>query len=267
MMANSGQSSGGLSGVLLALLVVACNKELDVAQCYPESSESGPSSGAAAPDASTDIIFPWSTSFEEGLCGYVRPMGFCYRKGIATYEIVTAPVHTGKFAVALTTYNEEGTQARCLRQGTFPTSAYYSAWFYVPSPPIESGVINLIHFSGDNAPSANGHGLWDVSLGQTSTGQFKLSVYDFITKRGRALTGDSPVPTDTWFHLVVYLKRASDATGELTLYQDDKAVLHLTGLVTDDSNWGQWLVGSYATGLSPSKATIYVDDVSITPDP
>ena len=33
--------------------------------------------------------------------------------------------------------------------------------------------------------------------------------------------------------------------------------------MTDDSRWGQWFVGNYATALSPPSSTVYVDDVTI----
>jgi hypothetical protein len=212
-------------------------------------------------------VFPWSTGFEAGFCEYVRPGGFCYRRGNATNELVMSPVHSGNFAAAYTTNNDLGTQARCVRQGTFPKSAYYSAWFYLPSTKIESGTWNLIHISGNDTPTSAARGLWDVSVVETSNGQLRLSVFNFIGGSTPTLSPALTIPTEAWFHVVFYLNRASDATGEVKLYQDDQLLLHLTGLVTDDSNWGQWYVGNYATGLAPSQTTIYVDDVSLSPNP
>jgi hypothetical protein len=39
--------------------------------------------------------------------------------------------------------------------------------------------------------------------------------------------------------------------------------VHLTGLATDNTDWGQWYVGNYATSLVPPSSTLYVDDVTI----
>jgi hypothetical protein len=39
--------------------------------------------------------------------------------------------------------------------------------------------------------------------------------------------------------------------------------LDLTGIATDDSRWGEWFVGNFATALSPASSTVYVDDVTI----
>jgi hypothetical protein len=63
----------------------------------------------------------------------------------------------------------------------------------------------------------------------------------------------------------MFLKRASDATGEVQVYQDGVSVVHQTGLVTDNnSQWGQWYVGNLGTNLTPPESTLYVDDVTIS---
>ncbi len=61
----------------------------------------------------------------------------------------------------------------------------------------------------------------------------------------------------------MFLRRAADATGEFALRLDGEVVLDLTELTTDDSLWGQWFVGNFATALSPASSIVYVDDVSI----
>lgn len=65
-------------------------------------------------------------------------------------------------------------------------------------------------------------------------------------------------------HLEVYFKRAKDATGEITLWQDSTEAVHLTGLATDPTDWGQWYVGNLANDLLPPNQTVYVDDVTIS---
>jgi hypothetical protein len=256
--------------LLLATLLTACDKQLEVAVC--DLAETAIPDGGledAGTSSSTGFVFPWSTSFETGFCGYARPAGLCYQRGTATFEVVTSPVRSGQFAAAYTTNSDPnalGTQARCVRQGTFPASAYYGAWFYVPSTRVVGRPWNLMHFRGSDTPSGETWGLWDVSLVQTDTDQLRASVWNFMDKSSPSLSLAPAIPIETWFHLEFYLKRASDATGEIALYQDDQMVLQLTGLVTDNSSWGQWYVGSYAQGLSPGKTTMYVDDVSLNPN-
>ena len=56
----------------------------------------------------------------------------------------------------------------------------------------------------------------------------------------------------------------ADATGEVIVYQDGVEAFHLTDIVTDDTNWGEWYVGNLATNLVPAGSTVYVDDVEIS---
>jgi hypothetical protein len=73
------------------------------------------------------------------------------------------------------------------------------------------------------------------------------------------------IPIAAWFHIQFYLKRASDATGEVALYQDGQQLLDLQNLITDDSSYGQWYVGNIVSALTPPDSTVYVDDVTIGP--
>ena len=145
-----------------------------------------------------------------------------------------------------------------------PVQAYYGAWYYIPSLAKNSGVWNLFHFTG----GSEGHGLWDVSLINSSSGALQPVVYRFplppANQGGKpALSFTPEIPIRQWFHLEVFLKRAQDATGEVQVYLDGVSLLHLTNLVTDDTDWGQWYVGNLATDITPPEYTLYVDDVTI----
>jgi hypothetical protein len=210
---------------------------------------------------------PWSTGFEDGFCGYSNPGGFCFSTGVSSYDVVTEPVHSGRYAAAFTVVADgtgTGAQARCVRQGELPTEAYYGAWYFVPSVSSSAGVWNLIHFQGGSSSRDTLHYLWDVSLADNGTGGFRLSVYDFLRKEVRTLSATPDIPIGSWFHIEVYLKRAADSSGALSVYQDGETLLALTGLATDDSAWGQWYVGNLASDLTPTHSTLYVDDITIS---
>ncbi|HEX2673469.1 MAG TPA: heparin lyase I family protein, partial [Polyangiaceae bacterium] len=107
-------------------------------------------------------------------------------------------------------------------------------------------------------------GLWDVTLiNNASDTGVQLLAYDFINGTVRKPTNPPTVPIGEWFHIQFYLKRASNATGAIRLYQNGKLLVEKTGIVTDDSTWGQWFVGNIAKGLTPPDSTLYVDDVTI----
>ena len=216
------------------------------------------------PDASVGV--PWTTSFEEGFCEYAAPLGFCYATGGGSFALVTSPVHSGQHAAAFSvqgTPDAGGSQARCVQQGAFPGAAYYGAWYYVPASAQNSGVWNLFHYQGGVAGQTL-HGLWDVSLVNVDAGgPLHVTFFDFLTGSSPTSSAAPPIPIGQWFHLEVYFKRAADATGELSMWQDGVQAVHLTGLATDNTDWGQWYVGNYATSLVPPSSTLYVDDVTI----
>jgi hypothetical protein len=230
------------------------------------------SGDAGAVDASLLVDAPWSTGFEDGFCGYAAAGGFCVASGPGAYGLVTSPVHSGRFAAAFTvsasSADDAGIQSRCVRQGAFPAASYYGAWYYLPATATNTGDWNLFHFQS-GTPGQTLNGMWDVSLASAADGGLSLYLlYDFTTSRlpPPAQTQWS-VPIGRWFHIEVYFKRASDNTGELALWQDGTRLADLSGVETDSANWGEWFVGNLASALKPSLSTLYVDDVTISPDP
>jgi hypothetical protein len=208
---------------------------------------------------------PWQTSFEDGFCGYRLDAGFCYSDPGAAYRLVSSPVRTGSFAAAFEIGVGGATgshQARCVREGQLPKEAYYTAWYYLPESASEPNNWNLFHFQGGE-PGSPLHGLWDVSLAELPSGALTSYVRDGLGTRVHEQQDPVPVPIGRWFQLEFYLKRAADATGEVALFQDGVEVIRVTGIRTDDTNFGQWYVGNLAAGLTPSRFTLYVDDVTV----
>jgi len=142
----------------------------------------------------------------------------------------------------------------------------YGAWFYIPSLAENAGNWNLMHFQGGQEPPVL-HNLWDVSLGSADDGSLYLYALDFLGGAFRVPDAPPPVPIGSWFHVEFRLRRAADATGEVALYQDGALILELTGVITDDSVFGQWYIGNLADALTPQDSTIYVDDATIRAAP
>lgn len=258
----------GLGVVACALLAGCSEPTLVLGELSCGEGEGGASSG----DANDGLLTaPWQTSFEDGFCGYKRGTGFCYSYEGAAYRLVTSPVRTGPFAAAfdldMDTDNFQH-QARCVRKGTLPEAAVYSAWFYIPSGSSDPENWNLVHFQGGE-PEQRGPlpGTWDVTVGQSSTGELALYVADLRAMVRHTQRVPVPLPTDRWFNLEFYLKRSADATGEVALFQDGEELIRVTDVRTDGNTLTEWYVGNYALSLKPSKSTLYVDDVSVRPQP
>jgi hypothetical protein len=224
--------------------------------------------GGAGIDPDASVTLPWTTGFEDGFCDYAAPMGFCKLTGSGSYTVVTSPVHSGHYAAEFTVQSlPDGgaSQSRCVEQGVFPETAYYGAWYYVPAPAQNSGVWNLFHFQAGPAGGTL-DGLWDVSLVNVGDGGPLHTVFfDFLSNGAPDASAVPNIPIGKWFHLEVYFKRASDATGELSFLQDGVPAVTLTGLATEktgDTGWGQLFIGNYANALVPPSSTVYVDDVT-----
>jgi hypothetical protein len=217
-----------------------------------------------------DIQTPWSTDLEHGLCDLYVAQGYCYADDDASYEVVDTFAHSGtkSLAFALDTESNSGRQVRCVREGALPEDAYYGAWYYFPEQRDEVDNWNLFHFQGGTS-GGEIQGLWDVSVANdNASGKLKLYARGYGPLR-QFPQSDPPttLPIGKWFHLEFRLRRAADATGRMTLYQDGKVVLDAPDIVTDDTSWGQWYVGNLANSLTPAESTLYVDDISIRPAP
>ncbi len=255
--------------VLLAGAVGACEPELVVGKQVVEEQQPSCSADmgeAGAPPLLEKVVeIPWSTGFEDDFCDYRRAGGQCFNDPGAMYAAVDDPVHRGSRSAAFTVSSDpaaDAKQTRCFHEGRLPTEAWYGAWYYLPALATNTGNWNLFHFQG-GAPLML-HGLWDVSLANADDGSLHLYIFDFLGAGIRMPDAPPEVPIGSWFHIEFRLRRAADATGEVELRQDGVPVMELTGVVTDDTDWGQWYVGNLADGLMPAESTIYVDDVSIS---
>jgi hypothetical protein len=245
---------------LIALTMIAsaaCRPDLTVGAWSCD-----PSDANVVPDVTASVELPWSTGFESEFCDYEQAGGFCYAGGLANYETVTAPVHSGRYAAAFRVQaGSDGFQTRCVRQGVMPTSAYYGAWYFIPERARATANWNLVHIRGGE-PSQQ-HGLWDISLMNRGDGSLEAFVYDHLHTTARQASNAPAIPIAKWFHLELYLRRSAQPTGEVALYQDGQMLLTATNLVTDDTSWGQWYVGNLAMGLTPADSVVYVDDVTV----
>jgi hypothetical protein len=223
----------------------------------------------STPFSTSPVDSSWQVDFEDGFCDYDRVRGFCYSAPDAAHAIVGSPVRSGDRAAAFSITSApdtDGTQSRCVREGTLPIHATYGAWFYLPAAPLEVVNWNLMHFRGsDGSPPLRN--LWDVSLHRRDDGTFIPIVFDAIARDARMPATTIAVPIGDWFHLEFSWRRAADSTGAVALRQDGELVLELEGLQTDTTEFAQWYVGNLADSLTPSDSTLYVDDVTIRPAP
>lgn len=256
--------------MLAALPVFAsCAPKLNAGEWQCAGADAG-AAGTSQSSAITDPVpVPWSDGFEDGFCDYLRKDGPGYCYGDEPYVLVTEPHRPGghfaaEFKVIGGQMNDN--QTRCVRQGELPLAAYYGAWYYIPQAPNDQSVWNLWHFQGGDDPDSQ-HDLWDVSLANgAQAGQWELMVLDRPSGFENYRRTDNPripIPIGSWFHIELFLKRASDATGEIALYQDGLLLFDRMNLKSDASKFTQWYVGDWAHSDTPENSSLYVDDMSI----
>jgi hypothetical protein len=248
----------------LSMMNACAPKQLNVGE-WQCSTSSGGGSGGAAPSATDPVRMPWSDGFEEGFCGYLGEDGPGYCYGDSAYTLVTEPRLHGRYAAEFKVIGDAANQTRCVRQGELPESAVYGAYYFIPEALKHDNktVWNLFHFQGGDAPDPR---LWDVSLAQgVNPGDWELMVWDPVAGETYRGTAGRTIPIGSWFHIELLLKRASDSTGRIALYQDGgEALFDRMNLKSDASKFTQWYVGNFADGATPADSSLYVDDVSIS---
>jgi hypothetical protein len=255
--------------VLLAPLGLACEPDLAIGEttCWHDAAPDGGRDPEPRPPPDAPVPSPWSTGYESGFCDFLRQAGYCYVNTEASHEIVREPVHSGRYAAAFTVSSDDALdalQARCVRWGVLPEAASYEAWYFVPSAASDLVTWNLFHFEGWTGTTPRR--LWDVSI-ESASGEPRLFVYDFLRDIALVPATAPAVPLGRWFRIRFFWRRAADATGAIGLYQDEQMVVEREGIVTDDTERGEWYVGNFTDGLTPRESTVYVDDVSIRSSP
>lgn len=250
-----------------ALGLLGCEPSLNVGlwKCADSPLFVPPDGSPIPPGRDTTVVPAWSTSFEDGFCGYSEARGYCYTAPDAMYALTDVVTRTGRRAAAFSITTDPakvGNQTRCIREGFLPADAYYGAWFYIPTRAKNNGTWNLIHFQGAS-DTTELHNLWDVSIHTDENGRMMPRLVRLLGRGPAAEHADVELRPGEWFSLQVRLKRDATEAGMIALYLNGALVAEYKDVITDDSMWGQWYIGNWADNLEPVESTIYIDDVSI----
>ena len=180
-------------------------------------------------------------------------------------EPVNAPVRRGahSFLALINDPDATLTQAALFRNGPFPAEAYYSAWFRLGETHTTAywAIMKIQAFvsPGDTMPV----NVWDLVLESDAAGILTLFLSDHRTNETVARS-TMPVPIGVWFHVEMLVKASTDATGSMAVWQDGVRVLGVDNYVTAPSDQLAFGVGNIATAISPTLASIWIDDAAIS---
>ncbi len=230
----------------------------------------------------------WSANYETG---DTAQWDGVWISGSAESQVTSAIAHTGQYANALTIYdaNDSGSSpgVRMTYQGrgaadktdpvNLPTSAYYSAWYFIPEY-VSASWWNIFQWKAgyDDGSGRTTRPLYWFDLDDYGDELF-LEVHTRVNSAGEWVQGwsdtiavaPSPVPIGQWFHLESYYLWDVAGNGRITTWLDGARIWDIGGITTE-FNWSfdiykrEWTINNYANNTTPSTHTIYVDDAAIS---
>jgi len=248
----------GAGGCALAALVAsvgmsACDRRVDL---------------GAIGDGAASLL--WSASFERGdLSEWTGDgQGSMFNDNINGKfpRVTTAIAHGGRYAGLLTLSPTMGMPSTnyLFRDAPSPAAGYYSAWFYIPSSTFVGTWLSLTHFRGQLADGTDLSAIWDVNLYPLPGGGLAAQLFDFSRQINTRQVVPLPVPFDTWVQFQVYFVKATDATGQIQVFQDGLLILERQGISTVTNDQLQWDAGGACDALTLPPATVYMDDATIS---
>lgn len=211
----------------------------------------------------------WQGTFEPGdLSEWLSDgNGGIYMDNLATAPAATQDMaHRGSYAGIATFAPLTVTSFSYLyREQPSPPEAYYGAWFFIPAS-LQVGIFLSLHHFGYHrtAGSAETTPLFDFNVYPGTDGTLFAHLYDPAAMMNIDQTNPVPVPTARWVHFEIFLRKAADTTGRITIWQDGAQILDIPNLVTAPTDLLQWDAGGGSNDIAPSPATVYFDDATIS---
>jgi hypothetical protein len=211
----------------------------------------------------------WSGNHESGTMSdwYENDCGGEFNSGNGVSSASSDVAHSGKYSAKMTidaTGSDTGVRLfRWCESRASDPALYYSTWYYFPTNvQVTGGWWNIFQFKSKYAGGNDPY--WIVNVGNRSNGEMYLYLYDWVHQKSYDQAIAS-LPVGKWVHLNVFLKRAADNTGQISVWQDGIKIFDIPNVPTVDANAElQWSIDNYANELSPSNVTIYTDDATIS---
>ena len=106
--------------------------------------------------------------------------------------------------------------------------------------------------------------VWDFHVYPTTGGTLAARLYESSTIKNFEQANPVPVPLATWVHFEILYRKAADATGHITVWQDGVADPGPPERRTAPTDLVQWDAGGGSNDLAPSPASVYFDDATIS---
>lgn len=232
----------------------------------------------------------WSTDHESGNLASAWPT--IWISGQADAKVSTAHSRSGRYSVALTIYNANGSASPGVRLAKtdtastpngLPNSAYYSAWYYFPQVVYPAQWWNVLQWkrAWQVGTTRSSDPVYTVNVGNRSDGAMYFYVYKHVGSDGRYNTSgqgtmaSAPIniTPGRWTQLECSYVWAFDSSGSMRCWQDGAEIWNKTGLKTEyneqkyfdhGADSRQWTINNYSNQTNPTTQTIYIDDAAIS---
>jgi hypothetical protein len=185
-----------------------------------------------------------------------------FNTGTGAISLSHDVAHSGTSSLKMTISDASGTTqaARILRWHDNPVEGYYSVWLYFPQNYQPAAWWNVFQFK---SLAAESDPTWVLNIGNRLDGSMFFYLWDAITKKSYRPLTDLDVQPKNWTNVTAYLRRATDDSGRITIWQDGVLLFdvnHVQTAFADNVHWG---IGNYTDDISPSDPMIYADDAEI----
>jgi Polysaccharide lyase len=225
------------------------------------------------PENSTAIV--WKATHETGNISEWQQHGDFINQGQSAYYSMATPfAHSGKYSVSLTIDTEglsnTGSYAAYLFYwDQLPEDAYYySAWYYIPAGTHPQDWWNIWQWkSTHNGNTDDSVPMYIIDVLEQANGQLALHlVYrPDIDEKIDYRQDSKTVPTDEWFHIEAYYKKAVNNSGQVIVWQDGEELFNLSDIqTTERDNTVYWSINHYTDYILPNPSSIYIDDAAIS---
>ena len=225
------------------------------------------------PDSASVIV--WKATHETGNISEWQQHGDFISQGQSAYfSMVTPFSHSGKYSVSLTIDTEGQSNSGSYAAYLFfwdqlPDDAYYySAWYYIPAGTQPQDWWNIWQWKSTyNGNTDYSVPMYIIDVFEQTNGQLALHLVHRpdIDEKIDYRQNKKVVPTNQWFHIEAYYRKAVDQTGQVIVWQDGEELFNLTDVqTTEKDNTVYWSVNHYTDFILPNPSSIYIDDAVIS---
>ena len=218
-----------------------------------------------------DVLW-WTDHESENLSGWTGgvgpdgggPGGFTIMGG-STVRVVQGIARSGHWALLVTDLSPNSRDyPLAARNGPLPLEMYCSAWYYIPLQLHPKTYWWFMLFRSRHPPYDDQSFRDEVRLSFTTRPDGTMgSVLQSPEWGDVQPLVDREIPVGRWFHIEVFLRTATDASGQVMVWQDGELTFQASGQ-TSQTTYTEWMVGGVVDSLTTPASQLYIDDAAIS---